>query len=81
MKKINHRGFTLIELLLVTAILTIALGIGLPSFSKLIEDSHRKTTLSQLLTGISYARTEAIRQSVNITLCPLDSNSRCSRDW
>jgi prepilin-type N-terminal cleavage/methylation domain-containing protein len=81
MKKINHRGFTLVELLLVTAILTIALGIGLPSFSKLIEDGHRKTTLNQLLTGISYARTEAISRNTNITLCPLDSSSRCSRDW
>ncbi|MGC8121931.1 GspH/FimT family pseudopilin [Marinobacter sp. VGCF2001] len=81
MKKPYHRGFTLIELLLVTTILTIALGIGLPSFSKLIEDSHRKSTLNQLLTGISYARTEAISRSSNVTLCPLDRSNRCSRDW
>lgn len=81
MKKTNHRGFTLVELLLVTAILTIALGIGLPSFSKLIEDSHRKAELNQLLAGINYARTEAITRSTNITLCPLDRNNLCSQNW
>jgi len=81
MKKPHHLGFTLIELLLVIAILTIALGIGAPSFSKLIEDSHRKASLKQLLTGISYARTEAISRNANITLCPLNDKNKCSRDW
>ena len=81
MKKRHYQGFTLIELLLTIAILIIALGIGLPSFGKLIEDSHRKDTLHQLMTAISYARTEAITRSANITLCPLDTNGKCSTDW
>ncbi|WP_431474729.1 GspH/FimT family protein [Marinobacter sp. KM021] len=81
MKKRHYQGFTLIELLLTIAILIIALGIGLPSFGKLIENSHRKDTLHQLLTAISYARTEAITRSANITLCPLDTNGKCSTDW
>lgn len=81
MKLSSDHGFTLIELLLVTVILTIALGLSIPSLGKLIEDSHRKSTLNQLLGGISYARTEAITRSSNITLCPLDKSGQCSRDW
>lgn len=76
-----HRGFTLIELLLVITILSIALGVGAPSFSKLIEDTERKTTLNDLLSGISFARSQAITRATNVTLCPLDAKNRCSRDW
>ncbi len=77
----QHRGLTLIELLLGITILSIALGIGAPSFSKLIELTERKTIRNDLLTGISFARTQAITRSTNVTLCPLDSTNRCSRDW
>ncbi|WP_366521687.1 GspH/FimT family pseudopilin [uncultured Marinobacter sp.] len=76
-----HRGLTLIELLLVITILSIALGIGAPSFSKLIENGERKTTRNDLLTGISFARTQAITRGTNVTLCPLDATKQCSRDW
>ncbi|MBR9872514.1 MAG: prepilin-type N-terminal cleavage/methylation domain-containing protein [Gammaproteobacteria bacterium] len=76
-----HRGLTLIELLLVITILSIALGIGAPSFSKLIENGERKITLNNLLTGISFARTQAITRGTNVTLCPLSPANQCSRDW
>lgn len=76
-----HRGFTLIELLLVITILSIALGIGAPSFSKLIENTERRSLLNDLLSGINHARTHAITRGVNITLCPLDDSNQCIRDW
>ncbi len=76
-----QRGLTLVELLLAITILSIALGIGAPSFGKLIELTERKTILNDLLTGISFARTQAITRSTNVTLCPLDATNRCSRDW
>jgi len=77
----RYQGFTLPELLLVITILTMLLSLGGPFFNKLIEQSHRKDTLNRLMTGISYARTEAITRNTNITLCPLDSENRCSGDW
>lgn len=76
-----HRGLTLIELLLVITILSIALGIGAPSFSKLIENGQRKTTQNDLLTGISFARNQAITRGTSVTLCPLNATNQCSRDW
>src|SRR5690606_37194020 len=76
-----YRGFTLIELLLVITILSIALGVGAPSFSKLIEDTERKTTLNDLLRGISSARSQAITRGTNVNSCPLDAKNLCSRDW
>lgn len=79
--KLSYRGFTLIELLLVLAILTIGLGLGIPSLNKLVETSARKSTLNELLTGLGLARTRAITDATNVTVCPLNAKNRCSKNW
>jgi len=75
------QGFTLIELLLVITILAIAIGLGTPAMGKLAEHHARTALLNDLLTGINHARTQAVMQGVNVTLCPLDQHHRCSGDW
>ena len=81
MSPLQVRGLTLIELLLTITILSIALGIAIPSMAKLIEQSQRKSALNELMSGINYARASAITTGVNVTLCPLASDNRCSKDW
>lgn len=81
MNRIKPQGFTLIELLLVLAIISIAFGLGVPSFSNLIERNQRASYQNELLSGIYLARTVAISEQVNVTLCPLDNSQACSRDW
>lgn len=81
MQNLPDRGFTLIELLLVITILSIALGIGAPAMGRLIENTERKGLLNGLLSGINHARTHAISRGVSVTLCPLNENNQCIRDW
>ncbi|UDL04369.1 GspH/FimT family pseudopilin [Marinobacter sp. CA1] len=76
-----HQGLTLVELLLVVSILSITLGIGIPSITQLIEKTHRQDSLYQLLNGLSFARTEAITRGTVVTLCPLDNKNQCSNNW
>jgi type IV fimbrial biogenesis protein FimT len=76
-----NRGFTLIELMLVIVILSITLWIGLPSMGNLVEQTYRKTSLNNLISGLHLARTSAIFEQTHVTLCPLDAENRCVRDW
>lgn len=66
LKKKNKRGFTLIELLAVIIILGVVLIIAIPTVSKYIEDSRRKTYVNSIQSIVS-----AISTSVNNLEYPL----------
>lgn len=74
-------GFTLIELLIViTLVATLALFSS--SFSSLITRSAKQSAQMELLGFINTARTTAIMESTNVTVCPVNTaNGRCSNDW
>lgn len=57
-------GFTLIELLVTIAILAIILAFAAPSFVNLIENSRVTTQANTLLTAVSLARSEAVKQGI-----------------
>ena len=62
------RGFTLIELIVVLTIAAIMSAIAAPSFADMIRD-HRLTTQANLiLSELYYARTEAIRRGVQVSI-------------
>ena len=71
-------GFTLIELLIVITITAILLGMAAPSFSELIQ-SHRLTGhINQLVSHLSYARSEAVKSNRNAILCKSRDGMNCS---
>ncbi len=57
----NQRGFTLIELMIVVLILSILLGVGIPSFREAFATQRVKTAAKTLFSAIKQARSEAIR--------------------
>jgi prepilin-type N-terminal cleavage/methylation domain-containing protein len=61
------RGFTLIELLVVVVVITIILGIGIPSFNSINAGSSMKAAERAIQAGLMYARQESIsrRQPVS----------------
>ena len=74
----KHRGFNLLELLVTLAIVSILIGISIPSLANLIKHSGADAAQSQLIRAISSARTLAISKRNISTLCPDES---CSGEW
>jgi len=64
MKKIN--GFTLIELMLAVTVFAILLAVGIPSFSRIVEDNRVVTQMNDLTTAFARARSEAVTRGVPV---------------
>jgi len=62
-------GFTLTELLVVVAIVTILLGIGVPSFRYITNSYRMSSEVNGLLGDLQFARAEAIKEGRTITAC------------
>ena len=74
----RQTGFTLTELLVVTAIVAILLGIGVPSY-KYITNSYRMSAeLNSLVGDLMYARAEAIKEGQPVAICTSANGLTCS---
>ncbi|WP_108446959.1 GspH/FimT family pseudopilin [Halomonas denitrificans] len=58
----NSRGFTLIELLVTIAVIVIMATIAIPNFSSLIERNRLAAEYNNVLTGLHFARSEAVKR-------------------
>ena len=58
----NQRGFTLIELLLTLAIAAILTMVAAPSFSNFIARQQLASDVNEMISVLSFARSEAIKQ-------------------
>lgn len=70
----RESGFTLIELMLTIAVAAILLGVGIPSFSNMIETNRRTAVVNGLVTDIHAARAEAMARNVDVVLCRGNGN-------
>lgn len=82
----HQRGYTLSETLVSLAIVG-ALGAGTVGFSSLVSDTRRVTELNEMMTGLAYARSTAVKTGSDVTLCPAsdltgcDNTSSWDRGW
>ena len=87
MKNLNSdftRGFTLIEVMVAVAIAAIVLSIGVPSFAQMVKNGRIASTASCLTGALYTARSEAVKRSASVTVCPLDDAEgaqNCGSDW
>lgn len=77
----SNAGFTLAELAIVLAISAIVVALTIPGMGSLIDNAARRSTSADLISALNLARNTAIVEQTTITICPLDSESKCSDDW
>jgi type IV fimbrial biogenesis protein FimT len=77
----GQQGFTLLELLIGITILGLLLGIGVPALQDLQARNRASATLMNLQALLALARSEAMTQRREVTLCGTQDGSRCARDW
>ena len=63
-------GFNLIELMTVITVGAVLIGIGTSSYKYVTNSNRVSTEVNGLLGDLMLARSEAIRQSYNVVVCP-----------
>lgn len=74
----RQAGFTLTEVLIVTTIVAILFGIGLPSYKYVTTSNRVASEVNALLGDMQYARSEAIREGQTVTVCPSADGASCA---
>ncbi|HEY9818743.1 MAG TPA: GspH/FimT family pseudopilin [Candidatus Obscuribacterales bacterium] len=71
-----HRpnGFTLIELLVTIAVISITATIAVPNFQKLTARNQLVGDFNQVLSGLNYARSEAVKRREDIAVHVKDAS-------
>ncbi|HEY8099062.1 MAG TPA: GspH/FimT family pseudopilin [Methylobacter sp.] len=67
-------GFTLIELMITLAIVAILMVIGIPSYQSLITGSNITTESTSLMGDLQYARSQAIKQGLPVSVCAANTS-------
>jgi len=62
-------GFTLLELMLVVAIASVLLAIAVPAMGNFIRNSRITSAANDVMAGLHFTRSEAIKRRLPVTLC------------
>jgi type IV fimbrial biogenesis protein FimT len=60
------------------AIAAIVLTVGVPSFQEMMRNNRAATHANEILTGLNFARSEAVKRGVIVSLCPSTDQASCS---
>lgn len=74
-------GFSVIELMITIAIVAILVAVALPSFQESLRGNRVSTASNELITSISLARSEALRNPRGAVICTSENGSTCGGDW
>ncbi len=80
----KEKGFNLIELMITVAMLAALLAIGVPSFTRTVDNNRMVGPLNEFVSAITLARAEAISRRTDITMCKSNAdqtNCVISDDW
>lgn len=67
-------GFTLIELVVTLTVAAILVAIGLPAFSSFIVSQRIKTASFDVVSSLTFARSEALKSNAAVTVAPVGGN-------
>jgi type IV fimbrial biogenesis protein FimT len=76
--KRDASGFTMIELIITMSIVAILLAIGIPSFKYVTVSNRISTEVNALLGDMQFARSEAIKEGLPVTVCSSVDGLNCN---
>jgi len=68
----SQAGFTIVELVVTLVIAAVLLGLAAPHMGVFLRNMDRTTLINDFITGVQYARTQAVTRNQRVTLCPVD---------
>jgi type IV fimbrial biogenesis protein FimT len=75
-------GFTMMELVMTMAIVVILGTIAIPGFKFVTSSNRVATEVNGLLGDIQFARSQAVKEGLSVTICTSTSGTGCtSTDW
>ena len=82
LSKMNAKqaGFTLLELMLTVALLAVVMGFGLPNMQEFVRNSRMSSSANDIISDFNFARSEAVKRRVPITLCKSQDGAACDAD-
>ncbi len=77
------RGFTLIELMMTVLVLSILLGVAVPSFMQTVRNNRLISQTNELVGALNFTRSEALKRASSVSICSSNNNVSCtgSRNW
>jgi type IV fimbrial biogenesis protein FimT len=78
MKLSKSSGFTMVEMIITVALVSILLTIGIPSFRFVTNSNRIAGEINGLLGDMQFARSEAIKEGVPVTVCVSSNGTSCS---
>ncbi|WP_337056555.1 GspH/FimT family pseudopilin [Pseudomonas sp. USHLN015] len=77
----KHHGLSLLEQLICLTSAATLLTLGVPTLNRMHHQHKLSSFASELAHSIQFARHHAFAHNIRTTLCPLDADNQCSRDW
>jgi len=73
-------GFTLVELLITVVVLSILLGLAVPSFRSFMQNDQQWVQQNNLVLGLNTARSEAIKDDISgaAQICSSNNGTTCT---
>jgi type IV fimbrial biogenesis protein FimT len=77
-RSLRSRGFTLVELIITLSVAAILATLAVPSFSTMIKDNRQITQANDVITTLTFARSEAIKRGSRVVVCKSADGAGCA---